>query len=207
MTRIKFCGLTRPDDVDATVRLGADAAGFVLVPSSVRFIPPATAAMLRARLGSLVQAVALFKDASADEVAAAVAQMRPDLLQFHGDEPPEFCRRFGTPYMKAVPMGAPQDLAAWARRYGDAAALLLDGHAPGELGGQGRTFDWRAARAGAGLPLVLAGGLRPDNVGDAVRSVQPYGVDVSSGVESASGVKDHGKMALFIQEVRRADAG
>ena len=202
-TRVKFCGMTRLADVEEALALGVDAIGLILVPSSPRFIGLREAAIIRRRLPPFVQAVALFRNASADEVRRAVDELRPDLLQFHGDESPEHCQGFGTPYLRAVPMKRGADLAEWERRFAGAAALLLDAHGEGEAGGQGRAFDWGAIRASR--PYVLAGGLTPENVGAAVRAVRPHAVDVSSGVEQAPGVKDADKMRRFIEEVRKAD--
>jgi phosphoribosylanthranilate isomerase len=202
-TRIKFCGMTRLQDVDVAVALGVDAIGFVLVPASKRFMSPERAAIIRARVPPFMQVVALFSDAGAEDVRRAVATLQPDLLQFHGDESPEYCASFGRPYLRAVPMAVPEDVGAWERRFPSAAALLLDAHGAGEQGGQGRTFDWSAIRATR--PYVLAGGLTPDNVGDAVRRVRPFAVDVSSGIEAAPGVKDAGRMQRFVEAVRKAD--
>lgn len=208
-TRIKICGITRAEDALAAARLGADAVGFVLVPRSPRFISPEAAAIIRRLLPPFVGSVALLMDASAEDVEHALRVLRPDLLQFHGNETPAFCRAAGHPYLKAVAMdagGEGVDLAAVATRYADAAGLLLDGHAPGEMGGSGRRVDLEQATAPrSGPPLVLAGGLRPDNVAEAVRRLRPWAVDVSSGVESAPGIKDAGLMKAFIDEVRRAD--
>ncbi len=202
-TRVKFCGMTRPEDAEVAARLGADAVGLILVPGSPRFIDLPQAAIIRRRLPPLVQAVVLFLDAPSETVRRAVDELQPDLLQFHGDESPEFCASFGRPYLRAVPMRGAVDLAEWERRHAGAAALLLDAHAAGELGGQGRTLDWSAIRASR--PFVLAGGLTPDNVGRAVREARPWAVDVSSGIERAPGMKDAGKMHRFIEEVRKAD--
>jgi phosphoribosylanthranilate isomerase len=202
-TRVKFCGMARPADAEAAVRLGADAIGLILAPSSPRFIGLPEAAIIRRLLPPFVQAVALFRNASADEVKRAVEQLQPDLLQFHGEESPEFCAGFGRRYLKAVPMKAGADVAEWERRYASATALLLDAHGAGEEGGQGRTFDWGAIRASR--PFVLAGGLTPDNVGAAIRTARPCAVDVSSGIEQAPGVKDVAKMRRFIEEARTAD--
>ena len=202
-TRVKFCGMTRAADADAAVALGVDAIGLVLAAGSPRFIELREAAIIRRRLPPFVQAVALFRNAPADDVRRALEELQPDVLQFHGDESPEHCASFGRPYLRAVPMKHGADLAEWERRFGSAAALLLDAHGAGEAGGQGRPFDWRAIRAGR--PYVLAGGLTAENVGAAVRAVRPYAVDVSSGVESSPGVKDAAKMRRFIEEVRKAD--
>ena len=202
-TRVKFCGITRPDDAAAAVQAGADAIGLILVPGSPRFIDVAQAAMIRRRLPPFVQAVALFRNATAETVRRALDELHPDLVQFHGEESPEYCASFGVPYLRAVPMKHGADVADWERRFAGAAALLLDAHGSGEQGGQGRTFDWSAVRATR--PFVLAGGLTAENVGEAVRTARPFAVDVSSGIERAPGVKDAGKMRRFIEEVRKAD--
>jgi phosphoribosylanthranilate isomerase len=202
-TRVKFCGITQAVDADAAVRLGADAIGLVLAPGSPRFISLDQAAMIRRRLPPFVQAVALFRSATAADVRHAVQALHPDLLQFHGDEEPEFCAAFGLPYLRAVPMKGPVALPEWERRFESAAALLLDAHGPAEAGGQGRTFDWSRVRAQR--PYVLAGGLTPDNVGAAVQALRPYAVDVSTGIESAPGVKDEDRMRRFMEAVGRAD--
>ena len=202
-TRIKFCGITREADAEAAARLGADAIGLVLVPGSPRFIQLPQAAIIRRRLPPFVQAVALFRNASAAGVHEAIAALQPDLLQFHGDESPEYCESFGRPYLRAVPMGAGVPVGDWERRYASAVALLLDAHGAGEQGGQGRTFDWGAVRATR--PFVLAGGLTPGNVGEAVTRLRPFAVDVSTGIESAPGIKDEGRMRRFIEAVRKAD--
>jgi phosphoribosylanthranilate isomerase len=202
-TFVKFCGITRPQDADAAVRLGAGAVGLVLARGSPRFLDRSRAAMIRGRLPAAVKAVALFRDAAAAEVHAAIAALAPDLLQFHGSETPEFCAAFGLPYWRAVPMQGPVDFADWERRFASAAALLLDAHAPAGAGGQGRTFDWGVI--GASRPYVLAGGLTPENVGAAVTRLRPYAVDVSSGIESAPGIKDEDRMQRFMAAVRKAD--
>lgn len=202
-TRVKFCGITREADAEAAVRLGADAVGLVLAPGSPRFIDLERAAIIRRRLPPFVQAVALFRNAAEGEVRRALDALRPDLLQFHGEESVAFCESFGWPYLRAVPMKQGGDLAGWERRFASATALLLDAHGVGEPGGQGQTFDWGAIRAQR--PFVLAGGLEPGNVAAAVRQVRPYAVDVSSGIESTPGVKDEARMRRFIEEVRKAD--
>lgn len=208
-TRIKFCGLTRAEDVDFAVAAGADAIGLVLVPRSKRALTLDAAAALRARIPPLANCVLLLQNAEAAFVREALARLKPELLQFHGGEPAEFCAAFGHPYLYALAMGG--EGAAGVREqavaHAQAAAFLLDAHAPGELGGQGVGFDWTQIPADLGKPLVLAGGLRPETVAQAVCSVRPYAVDVSSGIESSPGVKDCAKMQAFIDEVRRGDCG
>ncbi len=188
--------------------MGVDAVGFVLVPGSSRYITAEAAARIRQRIPPLVTTVALFKDADAQLVQDAIDILHPDLLQFHGDEAPGFCASFGMPYVKALALGGGAALAAPARRYREASALLLDGHTTGAMGGLGKAFDWKAQQAAVNklkLPVILAGGLHPDNVGKGIRALRPYAVDVSSGIESRPGVKDLNKMRAFVQAVRRAD--
>ncbi|MGH8539575.1 MAG: phosphoribosylanthranilate isomerase [Stenotrophobium sp.] len=203
-TRIKFCGITRAEDAARATELGVDALGFVLVPRSPRFIAPAAAAIIRRALPPFVSAVALFQDANAEEVQAAVNPLRPDLLQFHGSETAAFCESFGLPYMKAVAMAEPQDLEQAAREFDSSSALLLDSHGQGGMGGRGETFDWTKV-VRSGKPLVLAGGLNAQNVGEGIHSLRPYAVDVSSGIESRPGIKNFEKMRAFVDAVRRAD--
>lgn len=204
-TRIKFCGLTRPGDVRLAAELGADALGFVFAAPSPRRVGLEQAESLRQALPPLVAAVALFMDNPGSDVAAVVRALRPTLLQFHGAEDDAFCRGFGLPFIKTLAMGAGAEDAALARRrYPSASAFLLDGHGPGQPGGRGERFDWSNVPA-LGRPVFLAGGLAPANVGQAIRAVRPFAVDVSSGIESAPGVKDGDKMQQFVDEVRRAD--
>lgn len=206
-TRIKFCGLTRAGDVRLASELGVDAVGFVFAHASLRRIHAAEARALREALAPLVDAVAVFRDNSAEEIREVVKQVRPSLLQFHGDEDDAFCRRFDVPWIKAVGMGAgavatgPALGASWP----GAAAFLFDSHGGGHDGGSGRAFDWATLPPGLTRPFLLSGGLRPDNVSAAISATRPWGVDVSSGIESAPGRKDGDLMRAFVEEVRRAD--
>lgn len=200
--RIKICGMTRVEDIEAAARLGVDAVGLVLHAGSPRYVSIPQAQRLAAHIPAFVTTTVLFLDPKAEQVHAVLAAVAVDLLQFHGSEPPEFCRAFGRRYLKAVPMGSQVSIADYARRYADAAALLLDSHAAGAKGGTGKAFAWSTLPPMSGPPLILAGGLRPDNVAAAIRTVRPYGVDVSSGVENAPGIKDHAKMNAFVNEVR-----
>lgn len=205
-TRIKFCGITRIEDALAAAALGVDALGLVFAEGSPRQLELPAAAAIRRRIPPLVTVVSLLRNHSAAHVREVIAAVRPDLLQFHGDEEPAFCASFGLPYLKVVGMkGLHRPLAEIARDYAGAAALLLDGHAPGEAGGRGESFDWSAI-AVIDQPVVLAGGLRPENVAGAIRIARPYAVDVSSGIEAAPGIKDSGKMEAFVRQVRGADA-
>lgn len=204
-TRIKFCGLTRAGDIRLAVELGVDAIGFVFATASPRRIEPGRIEGLRDAVPPLVAAVALFMDNPAAEVAAVIRALQPALLQFHGSEDDAFCRGSGLPFLKTVPMGQGAGDASLARkRYPSASAFLLDGHGPGQPGGRGERFDWTLIPP-LGRPVFLAGGLTPLNVGQAVRTARPYAVDVSSGIESAPGLKDGAKMQQFVDEVRRAD--
>lgn len=207
-TRIKFCGVTRAGDVRLAGELGVDAVGLVFAQQSKRLVTPEAARGLREALGPLVDAVALFMDNSLDEVRTAIAHTRPTLLQFHGNEDDAFCRRFGLPYMKGIGIGG-NEAAVTGRvlhaRYPHAAGFVLDGHAPGESGGSGVRMAVERIPDDMSKPYVLAGGLSPDNVFAAVRAAAPWGVDVSSGIESAPGIKDGALMRRFVEEVRRAD--
>jgi phosphoribosylanthranilate isomerase len=205
-TRIKFCGFTRPGDVRLACELGVDGIGFVFSPKSTRRIAPEEARAMRQALAPLVDAVALFQDNSLEEVRDVVRQVRPSLLQFHGSEDDSFCRSFGLPYLKAVPMGAEIMAPHYLQlRFPGAAGFLLDSHVPGGAGGTGRTFDWSRIPKDLQKPYALAGGLDPDNVFDAVSTATPWAVDVSSGIETAPGIKDGDRMRRFVEEVRRAD--
>ena len=205
-TRIKFCGFTRESDIAEAVQLGVDAIGLILVPQSPRAVTLQTAAALKTAIPPFVSSVVLLRNPDAALVQEVLATIRPTLLQFHGEEPPAFCASFGHPYLKAIAMQQQtRTLTEIAADYASAEALLLDGHAPGGLGGQGMAFDWARATEAVGLPIMLAGGIRPDNVADAIAAARPYAVDVSSGIEAAPGLKDSGKMRDFAREVRRAD--
>lgn len=205
-TRIKFCGLTRPGDVRLAGELGVDALGFVLAKGSPRRLETGQLQGLRAAVSPLVAVVALFMDQSVSEIVTAVRQLRPTLLQFHGRESDAYCRHFGLPFIKSIAMGEGSDDAAEARkRYPSASAFLLDGHGSGQAGGSGMTFDWTLLPA-LDQPVFVAGGLHCGNVGEAIRMMRPFAVDVSSGIESAPGIKDGEKMRQFVDEVRRADS-
>jgi len=204
-TRIKFCGVTRIDDALAGAALGADAIGFVLTRKSTRFAGIERAREMRRALPPFVMAVALFMDDDVSYVSEAVAAVAPDLLQFHGSETPPDCVRYGRPYLKAVAMRGGLDRQALVTSHAHAAGFLFDGHAAGEQGGAGQVFDWSTLPRDPGKPIVLAGGLTPENVGAAIRAVRPWAVDVSSGIESEPGLKDMDRMRRFIAAVRTAD--
>lgn len=203
-TRIKICGLTREDDVEAAVAAGADAIGLVFYPPSPRAVTPELAAQLCRAIPPFVTVVGLFVNASRDDVARVCGRVPVQLLQFHGDENEADCLGHGLPYMRAVRMRAGVDLLNSAADFPSAAAILADAYAEG-YGGSGKTFDWSLIPARCAFPLVLSGGLDPDNVAEAVRSIRPYAVDVSSGVEVSKGIKDADKIKRFIAGVRHAD--
>jgi phosphoribosylanthranilate isomerase len=206
-TRIKICGIREAAHARVAYEAGADAIGFVFHRPSPRYIDPQDAAAIIATLPPFVSSVGLFVDEPAESLSAILGQVPLDLLQFQGEEPPEFCARFGRPFVRAVRMEEGTDLVEYALRFSRARALLLDAHVPGEVGGTGRTFDWTRVPRELPTPVILSGGLTPGNVGRAVREVRPWAVDVSSGVERSRGVKDPGKIVEFIRSVQREDAG
>ena len=203
-TRIKICGLTREEDVDAAVDAGADAIGLVFYDRSPRHVALERAVQLAARLPPFVTPVGLFVNAERDDVERALRALPGLLPQFHGDESPEACAGFGQPYLRAARIGAGFDVAGFARRYHGAQALLLDAHVEG-YGGGGRVFDWSLVPQGLPCPVILSGGLHAGNVADGVQRIRPFAVDVSSGVERAKGVKDAAAMRRFCAAVREAD--
>lgn len=203
-TRVKICGITRPADGVAAAQAGADAIGFVFYPKSPRYLSAERAIEIRDALPPFVQTVALFVDADAAQVSQVLGRVKPSLLQFHGDETPEFCRQFGLPYVKAARVRQGLDLLEYLRPFASAAAWLLDSFVEA-YGGVGERFDWSLVPRKLERPLILSGGLERGNVAEAVRKLRPWGVDVSSGVESAKGIKDAAKIAAFIAEVRNAD--
>jgi phosphoribosylanthranilate isomerase len=199
--RIKFCGFTRAEDAALAATLGVHAIGVVHVPGSKRHVPLEAMPAIRAAVPAHIELVALFVNPDADSVRAVITQLQPSLLQFHGDETDAFCAQFGMAFVKAMAMGeGASDIAVRQKDYPSAQAFVLDGHAPGQLGGQGERFAW------AGLPMLdkpiyLAGGLHAGNVAEAIAAVKPYAVDVSSGIESSPGVKDEMKMREFAEAV------
>jgi phosphoribosylanthranilate isomerase len=204
-TRIKICGLTRESDVDAAVDAGADAVGFVLYERSPRHVSLARATDLARRLPPFVTPVALFVNANDAEVDAVIAAIPQVLLQFHGDETPQACGRSRQPYLRAARVRPGFDLLDFAARFAHAQALLLDADVDG-YGGGGKVFDWSLAHAAVPLPVVLSGGLHAANVIHGIRQLRPWAVDVSSGVESAKGIKDARAIRRFCDAVREADA-
>ncbi len=205
MTRIKICGITRVEDLFAAASGGADAIGLVFHEKSPRHVTVRQAARLAAALPPFITAVGLFVNVSADFVHAVLEEVPLDLLQFHGDESPEFCASFERSYIKAIRVREGVDLVQCAARYATAQGLLLDAWVQGVPGGTGHTFDWELIPRDLPLPVILSGGLTPANVADAIRAVRPYAVDVSSGVETRKGIKDAAKIAAFIDEVKQVD--
>jgi len=204
--KVKICGLTRPEDAALLAEAGADLAGIVLVPASPRF-PGERAAEVAAAVPPGVQRVGVFVDEDPDRVRSMIRELSLDLLQFHGRETPEYCRRFGLPYFKAFRVR--RTLTAEDLRDYRPQAFLLDAYVPGAAGGTGRTFDWELARriADEGYRVLLAGGLTPENVASAIEKVGPWGVDVSSGVEVSPGIKDRDKIARFAAAARKTAGG
>lgn len=205
MTRVKICGITRPVDALAAAQAGADAIGLVFFEKSPRHVTVEGARRILAALPPFVTSVGLFVDAPAESVRAVLAALPLDLLQFHGEEEPTYCRAFGRPYLKAVRVRPGVDLVKYAARYPDARGLLLDAFVEGVAGGTGQSFDWALIPPELPVPVVLSGGLTAANVGEAIRRVRPWAVDVSSGVEAAKGIKDAALIAAFMQGVRNAD--
>ena len=204
-TRVKICGITRVEDALAAVACGCDAIGLVFYDKSPRNVSLAQAASILAALPAFISAVGLFVDASADQVNTTLTTVRLDLLQFHGEESADYCRQFRMPYMKAIRVRPGTNLIQCATDYADAKALLVDAYSEGAAGGTGQVFDWSLIPANLTIPVVLAGGLNAGNVGDAIRRVRPYAVDVSGGVEREKGMKDADRIAAFMRGVIDAD--
>jgi len=210
MTRTKICGITREQDALAAVRSGTDAIGLVFYERSLRHVGIEQAKRLTGILPPFVSVVGLFVNAEADFVRRVLASVPLDLLQFHGDETPEYCAQFERPYIKAIRVKAGVDLLQCMSDFRSAKGLLLDAHVQGIPGGTGTTFDWALIPKQLPLPVILSGGLDAGNVATAIRQVNPYAVDVSSGVElggaeSGKGIKDAAKIAAFINEVKAID--
>ena len=201
--RVKICGITREEDAAAACAAGADAIGLVFCAASPRAIDTQRACAILDSLPPFVTPVALFADTSSREIEQVLAAVPVRMLQFHGQETPEECRRYGRPYIKALRVGGPQEEEKRAELYGDAAAILLDTWTQDARGGTGCSFDWHTVSGMSTHPLVLAGGLRPDNVAQAIAALSPWAVDVSSGVESAPGIKEPALIESFIAAAGR----
>jgi len=202
-TRVKICGITRPEDGQFAAKLGADAIGLVFYASSPRAVDIETAQAICAVLPPFVTKVGLFVNAKRDEIHKVLEAVPLDLLQFHGDEAPADCEGFGRPYLKALRMAAGIDVLAELKAFSGAAGILLDSYQAGVPGGTGQIFDWSRVPAQLDQAVILAGGLNPQNVAMAIEQVRPYAVDVSGGVEAAKGIKDRDKMMAFMYEVQR----
>jgi phosphoribosylanthranilate isomerase len=204
-TRVKICGITQVSDALAAVAAGADALGFVFYEKSPRAVTAEQVADIISALPAFVSTVGLFVDANPDVVKQVLAQCPLDILQFHGSESPDYCQQFGRPYLKALRMKDEVDVVAFAQQHPQACGLLLDSYRPGVPGGTGEVFNWQRIPGELALPLVLAGGLRPDNIQAAITEVQPWAVDVSGGVESGPGIKCQQALIDFLAAVARAD--
>ncbi len=204
-TRIKICGITRAEDADAAVEAGADALGLVFYPPSPRAVDVAQAVDAVGNVPAFVSVTALFVNPTVEEVQRVLDSVRIDLIQFHGDEDDDFCRQFKRPYIKALRVRQASDVVASCMRFPGALAILLDSYKPGVPGGTGETFDWSLIPETPPKPIILAGGLEPDNVASAITRIRPFAVDISGGVEASKGIKDHRKIEEFVNEVYRVD--
>lgn len=202
--RSKICGITRVEDALAAVEAGADAIGLVFYAKSPRAVSIEQAKAIVAALPPFVTSVGLFVDMPRETLQALLREVPLGLLQFHGDESPADCEGFARPYIKALRVRADQDVARMMAPYSGACGILLDTFVEGVPGGTGAAFDWSLVPREAGKPIILAGGLTPDNVAQAIAQVRPYAVDVSGGVEAAKGIKDAGKVKAFLQAVQCA---
>jgi len=200
-TRVKICGITNVADGLMVANSGADAIGLVFYEPSPRHVEIDQACSIAKALPAFVTKTALFVNPEMDYVKSVLAEVQIDLLQFHGDESPEFCEQFGLPYMKAVRMQETTDLDAFAAQYDSACAILLDAYKPGVPGGTGEQFNWDWVPKTLSKPIVLAGGLKAENIEQAIHTVQPWAVDVSGGVEASKGLKSTDQVKLFMQQV------
>lgn len=201
--RVKVCGITRSEDATIAVRLGVDAIGFVFWRKSARYINPSMARQIAAHIPPFVCTVGVYVDPEFDWVEETAKVVKLNLLQFHGDETPEFCNQFSQPYIKAIRVKQDTDLLQCAERYNTAKGLLLDTYTTDMLGGTGHAFDWNLIPQHLPMPLILSGGLNSSNVTMAIQQIQPWAVDVSSGVEVSKGIKDEEKIFAFMQGVKQ----
>lgn len=206
-TRVKICGITRAEDAAVAVRCGADALGLVFYPDSPRHVALEQARVIAGTVAPLVTIVGLFVDPSPDTVSAALGAVPLGLLQFHGSEANDHCRQFGLPFIKSIAIRDDVDVLSRMQRYPDASGFILDAWQPQTHGGGGETFDWNKVPHNSPVPVILAGGLTPGNVSQAIRSTRPYAVDVSSGVETSKGIKSAEKIAAFMKGVEHSDTG
>jgi phosphoribosylanthranilate isomerase len=201
--RVKVCGITRCEDAKIAVQLGVDAIGFVFWSKSARYINPDLACQIAENIPPFICTVGVYVDPDTDWVEETVKVARLNLLQFHGDESPEFCNQFSQPYIKAIRVKQDSDLLQYAKRYSTAKGLLLDTYTVDMPGGTGHAFDWNLIPQYLPIPLILSGGLNPSNVAIAIKQIQPWAVDVSSGVEASKGIKDEKKIFAFMQGVKQ----
>jgi len=204
-TRTKICGITRPEDALVAAQLGVDAIGLVFYAKSPRNVSIRQAAEILQSLPAFVTSVGLFMNPQLGQVERVLSELRLDCLQFHGTESPEFVGQFGVPYIKALGMAEPDDLRGRLERYPDSSGFLLDSHAHNEQGGTGVTFDWHVIPTALRAKVIVAGGISADNVADCIQQINPYAIDVSSGVESAPGIKDKDKMTKMFSAIRQAN--
>jgi phosphoribosylanthranilate isomerase len=204
-TRVKICGITRYDDATAAINEGADALGFVFYEPSPRYISVEEAALIFNKIPPFINTVGLFVNADYDFVLNASNALNINLLQFHGDEDEAYCSSFGKPYIKAIRIQETTNLLDVSRQFHSASGLLIDAFDKDKFGGTGETFDWSLLQTACDLPIILAGGLTPDNISGAIKQTHPYAVDVSSGVEESKGVKSHPLIKQFMKEVKCAD--
>lgn len=200
-TRAKICGITRLEDALAAVEHGADAIGLVFYKPSPRYVSIEQAAAISAALPPFVSVVALFVDPTQGEVNAVLSRVRIDVLQFHGEESEVACAQYSLPYLKVIRVKTDTNLIQYAQAYGTAKALLLDTYSEHAVGGTGQVFDWSLIPNNLPVPIILAGGLTPENVNEAVKQVKPYAVDVSGGVETSKGIKNSVKIAAFMAAI------
>jgi len=204
-TRIKICGLTNIEDAMLVSRCGVDSIGLVFHQESPRFVNPQVAAKIRQQIPAFVTVTALFMNEPEQFIRQVIDIVKPDCLQFHGSESADFCEKWELPYIKAIPMGSIEDVSVYAQLYPAAQGFLMDSNVAGRQGGSGDTFDWSKIPSTFQYPLILAGGLNPQNVAEAVSQVHPWAVDVSSGVEKSKAVKDADLIRQFCKEVFRVD--
>lgn len=202
--RVKICGITRIEDAMFAVESGVDAIGFVFWPQSSRYITPEQASEITKKIPAFIHTVGVYVDPAPDWVEETATAAKLSLLQFHGDETPEFCAQFSLPYIKAIRVRDGADLIQYAQRYPLAKGLLLDTYAADMPGGTGHVFDWNLIPRDLPLPIILSGGLTAENVASAIKHVNPWAVDVSSGVEASKGIKDKYKISAFMQGVRKS---
>ena len=202
--RVKVCGITRSEDAASAARLGANAIGFIFWHKSPRYVSPEIARQIAESLPAFVATVGVYVDPDPAWVEETSQKARLSLLQFHGDETADYCNQFSLPYIKAVRVKADTDLLQYAKSYSAAKGLLLDTYAVGMPGGTGERFDWQLIPSHLPLPLILSGGLNPENVEMAIKQTRPWAVDVSSGVEAAKGIKDEQKIYAFMQGVKQS---